>query len=194
MRALWLTHPHLFHPRDIAPYTADGIGQMLLAGHVARYYRQEGRAWAETMGTLRGEWGGRWSTLLEDCDLDALRVASLVRQGGYPRLAGDKVLPFWLRVVRDVAGWPLTNVERLPLPVDIHVAQSTLSLGIVATEGEVVTLSDSLKRAVRAVWAEAVPDPMALDPALWTLSKLFLRAGKPCPLGLATVPVRVVQS
>jgi hypothetical protein len=40
-------------------------------------------------------------------------------------LTADKILPFWvLRILKDVAGVGLKNLDKVPIPVDLHIAQS----------------------------------------------------------------------
>ena len=107
---------------------------------------------------------------------------------------GSKIGPLWLRMLRDNVGIEkLKNLDLVPIPVDVHVARSTFSLGIVKG-----LYSGSIERAfenVREAWFESVKDlrllnremiALDVDEPLWHLSKYGctkrdLRTGK-CPL------------
>lgn len=90
-----------------------------------------------------------------------------------------KIRPLWLRILRDNAGIEqLKNLDKIPIPVDIHVARATLATGVIRgkTQGR---LHDPFED-IRTVWAESVKElnakdrPMIaldVDEPLWHLSK-----------------------
>ena len=72
----------------------------------------------------------------------------------------------------------LSNLNKVPIPVDIHVARATLATGVV--KGNFKGDLDKLFKSVREAWFESVRDlkikdrPMIaldMDEPLWHLSK-----------------------
>lgn len=97
----------------------------------------------------------------------------------YPWLRGPKIGPLWLRMLRDNVGISkLRNLEKVPIPVDRHVARATLATGVV--RGQFKGRLDELFKHIREAWFKSVKDlnvktrPMIaldLDEPLWHLSK-----------------------
>lgn len=97
----------------------------------------------------------------------------------FPFLRGEKIGPLWLRMLRDNLGLSLSNLDRIPIPVDIHVARSTLALGIIRGryEGSLTPLFEEIRKAwflsVQGLKREDGSEMIALDvdEPLWHLSK-----------------------
>lgn len=97
----------------------------------------------------------------------------------YPYLRGDKIGPLWLRMLKDNVGInKLWNLDKVPIPVDVHVARATLALGIV--RGIFKGRLEDLFEDIRSVWFESVKGlkvnkrqmiALDLDEPLWHLSK-----------------------
>ena len=88
------------------------------------------------------KWEGDPRNFLQSCDWDSLVILKHLRDdkhlyGGrfvsdYPYLRGPKIAPLWLRMLRDNIGMTqLRSLEKVPIPVDIHVARATLATGVV---------------------------------------------------------------
>jgi hypothetical protein len=68
----------------------------------------------------------------------------------FPYLRGPKIGPLWLRMLGDNVGMSqLRNLEKVPIPVDIHVARATLSTGIVRGRfrGRLVEIFEYIRKA-----------------------------------------------
>ncbi|MCR4434166.1 MAG: hypothetical protein NUV70_09000 [Caldiserica bacterium] len=97
----------------------------------------------------------------------------------YPYLRGDKIGPLWLRMLRDNLGISqLRNLDKVPIPVDIHVARATLTTGVV--RGRFRGRLEELFEDIRKAWLESVKGlkikdremiALDLDEPLWHLSK-----------------------
>lgn len=82
-------------------------------------------------------------------------------------------------MLRDNVGLSLANLDRIPIPVDIHVARSTLALGIVRGryEDSLALLFEEIRKAwflsVHGLKREDGSEMIALDvdESLWHLSK-----------------------
>ena len=112
----------------------------------------------------------------------------------YPYLRGPKIGPLWLRMLRDNAGIEqLDALDKVPIPVDIHVARATLATGVI--RGNVKVQLYDLFEDIRTAWAESVKGlnakdrPMIaldLDEPLWHLSKYGCtyrdRENRVCPV------------
>lgn len=88
----------------------------------------------------------------------------------FPFLRGEKIGPLWLRMLRDNVGLSLDNMDRIPIPVDIHVARSTLALGVV--RGSYAGNLSGLFKDIREAWFRAVKGLKRDDGSdlmLWTL-------------------------
>jgi hypothetical protein len=69
-----------------------------------------------------------------DCNWDAIQVLQSLRanKSHCPYISGNKIAPLWLRMLRDNMGISkLENLNKIPIPVDVHVARATLSTGVV---------------------------------------------------------------
>lgn len=139
--------------------------------------------------TFYKKWNGDPKNFLQDCNWDSLIILERLRNDthlynnryvhDYPYLRGDKIGPLWLRMLRDNVGMlGLKNLEEVPIPVDIHVARASLSLGIVKGfyKGNPINLFNYIRKA----WFESVEGlraknkPMIaidIDQPLWHLSK-----------------------
>ena len=108
----------------------------------------------------------------------------------FPYLAGatgtSKILSLWLRMMRDEAGVDFTNLENVPLPVDIHTARATITSGCLV--GKFVGSFNDLVIQTQEAWKEACKKtrfyPLQVDEPLWNLSRHGCRNrsnGAPCP-------------
>jgi hypothetical protein len=97
----------------------------------------------------------------------------------YTYLRGPKIGPLWLRMLRDNVGISrLRNLEKVPIPVDIHVARATLATGVV--RGQFRGRLDEVFECIRKDWFESVNGlcvknremiALDVDEPLWHLSK-----------------------
>ena len=97
----------------------------------------------------------------------------------FPYLRGDKIGPLWLRMLRDnIKETRLKNLDRVPIPVDVHIARATFSIGIV--NGQYEGNFEVAFERIRKAWFESVKGcsvgdrPMIaldVDEPLWHLSK-----------------------
>jgi len=145
--------------------------------------------WRTVAVTFYKKWGGSPINFLKDCDWESLQILRRLKEdthwsygrpvADYPYLRGDKIGPLWIRMLRDNVGiTQLKNLEKVPIPVDIHVARATLATGVV--KGHFNGRMNELFENIREAWFESVMDlkakdrPMIaldVDEPLWHLSK-----------------------
>lgn len=145
--------------------------------------------WRTVALTFLKKYGGDPRNLLDQCGWQANVVLDTIRKGkhqfkesyipDFPFLRGNKIGPLWLRMLRDNIGLSLKNLDQIPIPVDIHVARSTLCMGIV--RGSYSGNLNNLFEKIREAWFVSVKGLKRLDGSdmivldvdepLWHLSK-----------------------
>lgn len=113
---------------------------------------------------------------LKEYDYDALRIFDVMKSRykyKFPYLSGNKILPLWIRMLKDVVGIEFKNFKKIPIPVDIHIARATLCLGCL--KGKYVGNIQDIFREIDNVWENACKElpyyRLQLDEPLWHLSK-----------------------
>lgn len=167
----------LFDMNEVARRDVKDVHRAMSAhGFTGRY--PNNNAWYvwRLCRTFAGRYGGSPAGLLEEYGYDARLIHDRgKRLGDLPGLAGRKILPFWLRILKDVAGIDLRNIQQVPLPVDVHTARATLRIvyhsnqrpGVPAQREEMVQKWFAICRAV----GRPEIHPLALDEPLWLLSR-----------------------
>jgi len=47
----------------------------------------------------------------------------------FPYFSGDKIFPLWIRMLYDNVEIKLQNIDKIPIPVDVHIARATFTTG-----------------------------------------------------------------
>lgn len=180
---------YLFQPQLVYKNTVDKIRKDMQKYGLAKRYNNDVNIWRTNSITFHEKWDGNPLNFLEDCGWDSLNILKRLKsenhlennrnESDFPFLRGPKIGPLWIRMLRDNVGISkLENLDKVPIPVDIHVARSSLAIGVVRGEYE-GKLTDIFEN-VRKVWFEGVKglkiggrDMIALDvdEPLWHLSK-----------------------
>jgi hypothetical protein len=171
---------------------------------LSKKHKQDAWIWKTVGVTFYKKWEGNPVNFLKHYNHDAQKILEALKNSthlnngrnvaDYPFLRGNKIGPLWIRMLRDNVGIEeLKNLDRVPIPVDIHVARSSLALGIV--KGDFEGRLDVLFEYIREAWHESVKDlnlkerPMValdVDEPLWHLSKYGCTAREKteghCPL------------
>ena len=180
---------YLFHPQALYETPVNKIITDLNKYTLSKKHTQDASIWRRVGTTFYKNWDGNPFNLLKYFNYDAIKVLDMMKKSthtdngkkawDYPFLRGDKIGPLWLKMLRDnVRIEEFKNLDSVPIPVDIHIARSTLALGIVKGkfEGRLEELFDYIRKA----WSEGVKGlyidgkPMIaldLDEPLWYLSK-----------------------
>lgn len=195
---------YLFDPKAVDEAPFDKIIEDMQKYKLSKKPNQDAKIWSRNAISFFKKWDGDPRNFLKDCDWDSLTILKRLKSDthvsdgksikDYSYLGGDKIGPLWIRMLRDNVGISnLNNLDKVPIPVDVHVARATLATGIVKGkfEGDLITLFDH----VREAWFESVRDlrikdrPMIaldVDEALWNLSKYGCtkrnKTTKDCPM------------
>lgn len=141
--------------------------------------------------------------LIKQCKLNALKIFEkkfdLRFKQLFPYFSGDKIFPLWIRMLRDNVGLELTDIEKIPIPVDIHIARATFTTGCLQGKYSGTVSNKELMKQIDEGWRKSLSGinheklryVLQLDESLWHLSKYGCRFRKGtrckqkarCPVG-----------
>ncbi len=173
-RELWegarLTHQdretrYLFTPGAVADASIDRVAAGLQRHGLSSRPRQDALIWRTVARTLEEKWGGDPREFINDCGWDALVLLRRLRADrhsagarcvpDYPGLRGERAGALWIRSLRSEAGLSdLRNLERVPIPVDQHIARASLALGVV--RGSYSGSLAGIRPSIREAWTRGV--------------------------------------
>lgn len=175
---------YLFSPSKIASSPISKVEDDLQTHALSKKRVRDAKFWKTISETLHGKWNGDPTNLFLECDWDAPTILKRLKTehhiignrvlADFPSLCGIKIGPLWLRMLRDNAGVSsFKDLKRIPIPVDIHIARSTLSCGVL--RGSTSSNREELYSMIRSVWQECYKEgsgaAIDLDEALWRLSR-----------------------
>ena len=183
------TTRYLFNPKIISETPFPTIMRDMQKYKLSRKPQKDAEIWSTVAISFCNKWQGDPRNFLADSNWHALRILQHLkvdtrlsgqrRIGDFPYLRGDKIGPLWLRMLRDTAGISnILSLDLVPIPVDIHIARATLTLGIV--RGTYLGNFGNLFESIRKAWFESVHGlnltnrPMIaldVDEPLWHLSR-----------------------
>jgi hypothetical protein len=180
---------YLYNPKPLHETSPGKIIEDMQKHGLSKKPRKDAHIWRTIGVTFYKKWNSNPQEFLEHCDWSSMTILDNLENDthlynkrpmpDYPYLRGPKIGPLWLRMLRDNAGIEqLKNLDKVPIPVDIHVARATLTTGVIRgnTKGRLHDLFED----IRTVWAESVKGlnakdrPMIaldMDEPLWHLSK-----------------------
>lgn len=180
---------YLFNPKLLHQISFDKIVQDMRKYGLSQKTQKDAYIWRTIGVTFYKKWGGNPLNFLKQCNWDALIILEHLKNDihiyrgepvpDYPYLRGAKIGPVWLRMLRDNVGiTKLKNLDKVPIPVDVHIARATLTTGVVRGSAK-MTLEKMIKY-IKNAWFESVKGlsvknrPMValdVDEPLWHLSK-----------------------
>ena len=180
---------YLFDPASLHKTRPKQIKKDMQKYGLSKKFKKDPYIWRTVGVTFLKKYDGNPLNFLEDCGWDSLEALNQLRTGthsynrkdvsDFPYLRGNKIGPLWLRMLRNNVGLKkLRNLDKVPIPVDIHVARSTLATGVV--RGFYSGNLDDLFDCVRSAWFESVRGleiknrsmiALDVDEPLWHLSK-----------------------
>ena len=180
---------YLFSPKEIHLTTLSKIMKDMQRYGLSKKHTQDARIWRTNSLTFYKKWLSDPIHFLADCNFDAPIIINRLKTDShfdgyrvspdYLFLKGNKIGPLWLRMLRDNAGIDrILNMDKIPIPVDVHVARATLALGIV--RGQYQGSSETIFIEIRKAWSLCTKGVFAnnrimisldVDEPLWHLSK-----------------------
>ena len=146
---------------------------------VSKKYERDAKIWQTIAKSIRELFDGNMKKFLEEeCKNEANQIYSFMKsfyKKEFPNLTGDKILPLWIRMMKDVCGVEINNINKIPFPVDVHIARATIFSGCLVGNN-VKTSIPKIMPDIDRIWtkvAEHIEDlnKFDLDEPLWTLSK-----------------------
>lgn len=180
---------YLFDPVSLHEYRPKTIEIDMSKYSLSKKPKKDPFIWRTVGVSFLKKYDGNPIHFFEDCGWDSLEILRRLKNDkhiynkkevpDFPYLRGDKIGPLWLRMLRDNVGIKkIKNLDRVPIPVDIHVARTTLTTGVV--RGNFNGNLNDLFHIIRRAWFESVRGvsiknrPMIaldVDEPLWHLSK-----------------------
>ncbi len=180
---------YLFHPRSVSEVSKDNIVLDMGKYSLSKKPKQDAFIWQTVAVTFWKKWKGDPRVFLNDCHWDGPTILSRLKldthpvkgtpQWDYPYLRGDKIGPLWIRMLRDNANIShFSNLDKIPIPVDIHVARASACLGVI--RGNYSGSLNDIFPKIRSAWFEGVKGiqidnremiALDVDEPLWHLSK-----------------------
>lgn len=180
---------YIFNPRLLHQAPFRKIVQDMQKHGLSKKPQRDANIWRTVGVTFYKKWGADPRNFLQSCNWDAPAILKRLKEdehlycgrlvSNYPYLRGPKIGPLWLRMLRDNIGMTqLKSLEKVPIPVDRHVARATLTTGVV--RGSFKLRLEDLFQYIREAWFKSVEGlhvrkrPMIaldVDEPLWNLSK-----------------------
>jgi hypothetical protein len=180
---------YLFNPQALHETPLPIIIRDMQKYKLSRKPQKDAAIWSTVGITFHKKWQGDPRNFLENCRWQAIKILQHLKDdthpsgqhqtADFPYLRGDKIGPLWLRMLSDNAGISkIQNLDLVAIPVDIHIARATLSLGIV--RGKYSAGFGDVFESIRKAWFESVRGlqvgdrPMIaldVDEPLWHLSR-----------------------
>lgn len=180
---------YLFDPGRLHQITLQKIVKDMQKYKLSRKPENDAKTWRTVSLAFHHKWRGDPRNFIRDCNWDSSVILERLKKktrlhdgksvSDYPYLGGPKIGALWLRMLRDNVGISeLRNLDKVPIPVDIHVARATLATGVV--RGDFKSDLGHLFKHIREAWFMSTKglnleaEPMIaldVDEPLWHLSK-----------------------
>lgn len=114
--------------------------------------------------------------LIKLCSYDAYEVYNKMRfdyRKQFPYLSGEKILPLWIYFMHELVDIKMKNINKVPIPVDVHIARATLTTGCLT--GNYKGSIPEIREVIDKVWRKTCKGTrhyrLQFDFPLWNLSK-----------------------
>lgn len=183
----------LFFPEKILKKNFDEIVEAMKVHKLSKKSKKDAKIWFDVSKSFFEVYDSNPLNLIEQCNHDALEIFNrkfdLRFKQSFPYLSGDKIFPLWIRMLYDTVGIGLKNIDKIPIPVDVHIARATFTTGCLigkykGTIPKVFSqIDEGWKKAIELVNHPKLRYRLQLDEPLWHLSKYGcrFRKGDFCP-------------
>jgi len=180
---------YLFVPKEvykIKDSSMNKIKEDMKKHNLSKRSEKDAEIWVRLSTTFYEKWEGDPYNLFKNLNWDAERILEELRafKYDYPYLRGFKIAPLWLRMLRDIAGLEnLKNLEKIPIPVDVHIARASNFLGVIKNDDGSILNKNELRKNyhnIRDAWSKSVEGlninskeiiALDMDEPLWLLSR-----------------------
>ena len=199
----------LFNPREVIEKPMEEIKAAMKTHSLSQKHNKDADTWMRVSESFVRIYNSDPRNLIRECGNDALNLYEkkfdIKFRSGFPFLSGDKIFPLWIRMLHDNVGIELKRLECIPIPVDVHIARATFTIGCLKGEyeGSIADVKPRIQEAWKTVM-ESLIHPrlkyaLQMDESLWHLSKYGCRfrkwniceKRKSCPVGSLCVSGKV---
>jgi len=183
----------LFMPKELVRKPFPEIVRAMKKHRLAKKPNKDARIWSTVSHSFFKFYDSNPLNLIKECNYDALKIFGKKFdprfKKKFPFLSGNKILPLWIRMLHDNVRVELNNLNKIPIPVDVHIARATFTTGCLIGK-YVGTISDispkideAWKQTLELVNHSQLKYRLQLDEPLWHLSKYGcrFRNGNFCP-------------
>lgn len=191
----------LFSPNIVKDKTLDEIITAMNKHKLSQKHSRDAGFWKRISESFVRLYNSDPKNLIEECGYDAMKLFEkkydVKFKRDFPSLSGNKIFPLWIRMLHDNVGIKLKNLEKMPIPVDVHIARATFTTGCLKGEytGSIADVSPKIdeawKKIIGKIEHPKLKYALQLDECLWHLSKNGCRFRKDdfcpkrreCPVG-----------
>jgi hypothetical protein len=183
----------LFYPSQLIKKSAEDIIKSMKKHKLSKKHTQDANIWRRVSTSFLEQYDSDPLNLIKECYHDAMKIYNkkfdLRFKTSFPFLSGNKIFPLWIRMLHDNIGIKLKNMDKIPIPVDVHIARATFTTGCLNGdyEGSISDvfpkIDDAWEKTIQKVNHPKLSYRAQLDEPLWHLSKYGcrFRKGNTCP-------------
>jgi len=171
----------LFYPEDLMKKSFDAIIKTMKIHGLSKKPEKDAGIWFRVSKSFFEIYNSNPLKLIEECGYDALRIYNkkfdVAFKQSFPYFSGNKIFPLWIRMLHDNVGIELKNIDKIPIPVDVHIARATFTTGCLAGKytgtisGVASKVDDAWKKIMELIKHNKLKYRLQLDEPLWHLSK-----------------------
>ena len=168
----------VFNPNEVVRKGKEELSKALQKYKLAKKKVRDVEIWHSISKTLSEKYRGNLKELFAEYDYDVDKMFKdfqTNRKEEFPSISGIKLFPHWIRSLRDKLNIPFKNVEKLPIPVDVHVARATFTTGCITGKYTSKGINETVRKRVIELWEQALRGtgiaPIEMFRPLWLLSK-----------------------
>jgi len=171
----------LFSPEKVKDRHIDEIINAMKKHKLSQKHNKDSDIWKRVSVSFVTDYKSDPRNLIEECGRDAIqlyeRKYDMRFKKKFPSLSGDKIFPLWIRMLHDNVGISLKNLDKMPIPVDVHVARATFTTGCLTGEyeGNIANVSPEINETWKQIVAHLkhskLKYALQMDESLWHLSK-----------------------
>jgi len=168
----------VFSPKEVTKRGKEKLKKALMKHGLAAKKDKDTEIWYRISETLTKEFNGSIKKFFERFNYDVKEMFETLHKKEkekFPSLSGIKIFPHWIRSLKDKKNLPFKNVEKLPIPVDVHVARATFTTGCITGKYKAKGITETLRKKVIEVWEKGLEgtgiSPIEMFRPLWLLSK-----------------------
>ncbi len=170
----------VFSPCEVKKRGKERLKDALLKHKIAMRKDKDTDIWWHISETVADDYNGSFLSLFNSFNFEMDKAYDTLDDKKWheklPNLSGRKIFPHWIRIVKEkIKGMPFKHLEKLPIPVDVHVARATFATGCITGKYKAKSITATVRNLIIKLWDEALKEenilPIEMFRPLWLLSK-----------------------